>query len=125
MSCDGARTFWALWKRGWRAQRRVEGQPRWKFKCWGGDFLDMVVVVVVVMNGLVVLMLLSVVELRYIGSSSLHYALHETWPPTATCLGELCLLARTRYLYNFSSQKIIKAIIIYYIYLYLKSFFKL
>lgn len=47
MSCVGARTFWALWKRGWRAQRRVEGQPRWKFKCWGGDFLDMVVVVVV------------------------------------------------------------------------------
>lgn len=79
MSCVGARTFWALWKRGWRAQRRVEGQPRWKFKCWGGDFLDMVVVVVV-MNGLVVL-LLSVVEVRYIGSS-LHYALHETWLPT-------------------------------------------
>lgn len=79
MSCVGARTFWALLKRGWRAQRRVEGQPRWKFKCWGGDFLDMVVVVV--MNGLVV-MLLSVVEVRYIGSSSLHYALHETWLPT-------------------------------------------
>lgn len=53
MSCVGARTFWALLERGWRAQRRVEGQPRWKFKCWGGDFLDMVVVVVVVMNGLV------------------------------------------------------------------------
>lgn len=104
MSCVGARTFWALVERGWRAQRRVEGQPRWKFKCWGGGFLDMVVVVVVVMNGLVVL-LLSVVELRYIGSSSLHYALRETWPPTATCLGELCLLARARYLYNFSSQK--------------------
>lgn len=51
MSCVGARTFWALVERGWRAQRRVEGQPRWKFKCWGGGFLDMVVVVV--MNGLV------------------------------------------------------------------------
>lgn len=77
MSCVGARTFWALVERGWRAQRRVEGQPRWKFKCWGGDFLDMVVVV---MNGLVLLLLLlSVVEVRYIGSS-LHYALHETWP---------------------------------------------
>lgn len=60
MSCVGARTFWALVERGWRAQRRVEGQPRWKFKCWGGVFLDMVVVVVV-MNGLV-LLLLSVVE---------------------------------------------------------------
>lgn len=66
MSCVGARTFWALLRRGWRAQRRVEGQPRWKFRCWGGDFLDMVVVVVVVMNGLVVLLLLSVVEVRYI-----------------------------------------------------------
>lgn len=64
MSCVGARTFWALVERGWRAQRRVEGQPRWKFKCWGGDFLDMVVVVVM-MNGLVVL-LLSVVEVGYI-----------------------------------------------------------
>lgn len=62
MSCVGARTFWALVERGWRAQRRVEGQPRWKFKCWEGDFLDMVVVMVA-MNGLVVL-LLSVVELR-------------------------------------------------------------
>lgn len=103
MSCVGARTFWALVERGWRAQRRVEGQPRWKFKCWGGGFLDMVVVVVV-MNGLVLLLLLSVVEVRYIGSS-LHYALRETWLPTATCLGELCLLARTRYLYTFSSQK--------------------
>lgn len=60
MSCVGARTFWALVERGWRAQRRVEGQPRWKFRCWGGDFLDMVVVVV--MNGLV--LLLSVVEVR-------------------------------------------------------------
>lgn len=57
MSCVGARTFWALWKRGWRAQRRVEGQPRWKFKCWGGVFLDMVVVVMMMMNGLVLLML--------------------------------------------------------------------
>lgn len=74
MSCVGARTFWALWKRGWRAQRRVEGQPRWKFKCWGGGFLDMVVVVVV-MNGLV--LLLSVVEVRYIGSSSLHLATYR------------------------------------------------
>lgn len=104
MSCVGARTFWALLERGWRAQRRVEGQPRWKFKCWGGDFLDMVVVLRrMMMNGLVVL-LLSVVEVRYIGSS-LHYALRETWPPTATCLGELCLLARARYLHNLSSQK--------------------
>lgn len=109
MSCVGARTFWALLKRGWRAQRRVEGQPRWKFKCWGGDFLDMVVVVVMVvvlrrmMNGLV-LMLLSVVEVRYIGSS-LHYALSRD---LATCLGELCLLARARYLYTLSSQKLSK-----------------
>lgn len=62
-----------------------------------------VVVLRRMMNGLV-LLLLSVVEVRYIGSS-LHYALHETWPPTATCLGELCLLARARYLYNLSSQK--------------------
>lgn len=103
MSCVGARTFWALWRRGWRAQRRVEGQPRWKFKCWGGDFLDMVVVVVM-MNGLV-LLLLSVVEVRYIGGSSLHYALHETWPPTATCLGELCLLARARYLFPLKNHQ--------------------
>lgn len=82
MSCVGARTFWALLRRGWRAQRRVEGQPRWKFKCWGGDFLDMAVVVVMVMNGLMLLLLLSVVEVRYIGSSSLYYALRETWLPT-------------------------------------------
>lgn len=62
MSCVGARTFWALVERGWRAQRRVEGQPRWKFKCWGGVFLDMVVVLRRMMNGLVLLLLLSVVE---------------------------------------------------------------
>lgn len=62
MSCVGARTFWALVERGWRAQRRVEGQPRWKFKCWGGDFLDMMVVVVVVMNGLVYVVVVVVVR---------------------------------------------------------------
>lgn len=49
------------------------------------------------------LLLLSVVELRYIGSS-LHYALRETWPSTATCLGELCLLARARYLFPLKNQ---------------------
>lgn len=38
-------------------------------------------------------------------------------------LGELCLLARARYLYNLSSQKSSKLLLfIYFIYLYLKSF---